>query len=156
MRKQGGFFEEIQHPTYGGRMVDLLVSADPAVTNRARTSAITRKAKLYGRYLGWAEGPLTADYPSGVIGIAGERVLAASTRSLRLHGFAPVAPAGEVGRLVGTQLAGGSYDDAAYLTVEEGAGLTTVLIPVEMKNIRRWIYSDEAELHKFLYRSAWL
>jgi hypothetical protein len=148
--------EEIVHSSYAQREIDLVVTTDSSVRKRDVAAAITRKGKLYSRYLTWAEGPLTADYPSGVLGIAGERVLAASVRAPALNGFAAVQPAGEVRQLLGLNLQGGSYDDAAYLTVETEGHLQAILVPFEMKNIRRWIYSDEVELHKFLYRSAWL
>lgn len=154
MRKHG-HLDEIKHRTHGGREVELLQLTDTAATKREIGQATGRKAKLYGRYLSWAEGPLTDDFPSGVLGVAGERILRASTR-IGLDGYAPVGPPGDVKQLLGFSLVGGSYDDAAYLTVEEGGRLLPIVVPFEMKNVRRWLYSDDPEVHKFLYRSAQL
>lgn len=156
--RREGEIDEIKHKTHGERVVDLIISTDPHIRKRDLTSAIGHKAKLYGRYQSWAQGPLTTDYPSGVIGLAGERVLSDSVRSPRLtgSGFAIDQPPGQVAHLLGHRVVGGAYDDAAYL-IDTGSGVArAILLPFEMKNGRGWLYSDNDEVHKFLYRSACL
>lgn len=145
----------VSHLTLGNREVELVRTGNTHRRQTALMAAIRRKAVLYGRYRAWAEGPLSTDYPSGVTGLAGERVLAQAIRS-NLNGIAPLQDEGEVRSILDLKLKGGSYDDAAALFAMNDGAVETVLLPFEMKNVRRWIYPDDPETHKFLYRSAYL
>jgi hypothetical protein len=59
---------------------------------------------------------------------------------------------------LGEEVEGGPLDAAFWIQVTNTVGLpvANVLCPVEVKNIRRWIYPSAHELHQLLHKSALL
>lgn len=112
--------------------------------------AAARKRLLSARYRGWAQG--TKRHPHGLIGPAGE----AAVREALRDAMQPMTPGfGEVGSLLGCKLQG-SIDTGGYLVTlsKEGLPMTPLSVPVEVKNIRSWIYPGSAELYQLLSKCA--
>jgi hypothetical protein len=125
---------------------------------RGRLTAIkraaARKRLLQGRYQAWASG--SAKVP-GVMGPAAERVLHESLSAAAPHGYRILRPeGGEVRELLGAPVPGGPLDNAAFFQPldDAGAPLPAVLLPIEAKNIRSWVYPRAPELHQVLYKAA--
>jgi hypothetical protein len=114
-----------------------------------------RKRLLQARYLGWTRA--TKERPSP-IGRGGEAVVHASLREAARAGvgYLVVQPeGGEVARLFGADIPGGPLDNAAYLTCLTPEGRPTlVTVPIEVKNVREWIYPTAAELFQLLDKAA--
>ncbi len=120
-------------------------------------TASKRKRRLHGRMEKWARP--TSRYPAGLLGEAGERVVRASLEAAALRGMRPVFPgAGEVAGLLGAPVRGGPLDSAAWADQldEHGRSTGSVLCPIEVKNIRHWLYPDQHELFQLLHKSALL
>jgi hypothetical protein len=108
-------------------------------------------------FLGWSRP--RPGYQHGLIGPAAERVLHASLLEAAPHGYRLTKPErGEVGFLLGRQVAGGRLDSAAFLQLvdKDGRAGATVVTPIEVKNIRHWIYPNSAELFQLLHKAALL
>jgi hypothetical protein len=120
-------------------------------------SAVKRKKRLHVRMQKWARA--TTRYPSGLMGEAGERVVRASLTDAAPHGTRPVNPGGgEVSSLLGEPVRGGPLDSAAWAEQldEHGRSTGSVLCPIEVKNIRHWIYPPHYELFQLLHKAALL
>lgn len=108
--------------------------------------AAARKRLLSARYRGWAQGSVR--HPQGLIGPAGEAAVRAGLRDT----MQPMSPGfGEVGSLLGFKLSG-SIDTGGYLVTVDHAGLPMkpLAVPVEVKNIRSWIYPSAPEVYQLL------
>lgn len=123
-----------------------------------RTTAIAkaaqRKRLLFARYLGWAQG--TAKQ-AGVIGAAAERSVHASL--LRSGTFQLTRPeGGNVREFLGVTVPIGALDNAAlYVPARpDGTPATPVAVPMEVKNLRDWIYPTSQELYQLLDKAAQL
>lgn len=148
--------EGTKHTTRGGAAIETF-----SLTNtRGRTTKIRhaagRKRLLGARYLGWATGSST--YPHGHIGPAGENTIRqAIIESGALSVLAPGA--GEVASALGLNLTStGTLDSGGFLPIldERGVPLGTVFVPIEVKNLRDWVYPQTAELYQLLDKSAQL
>lgn len=120
-------------------------------------TASKRKRRLHGRMERWARA--TPRYPAGLIGEAGERVVRASLDAAALRGMRPVFPGvGEVAGLLGAPVPGGPLDAAAWADQldEHGRSKGSVLCPIEVKNIRHWLYPNHHELFQLLHKTALL
>lgn len=112
--------------------------------------AAARKRLLSARYRGWAQG--TKRHPHGLIGPAGETAVRGALRDA----MQPISPGfGEVGSLLGHKLQG-SIDTGGYLVTlsAQGVPMTPLTVPVEVKNIRSWIYPGATELYQLLSKCA--
>lgn len=153
--RAAGKIEETTDTTRGQRSITVIHLDNPRgrriLTKVDRAAA--RKRLLYGRYRKWSDP--TAQYPRGMIGPAGERVVRASFRAVADRGFVPIDRAGsEVFEVLGVPLPG-PLDDAHYLTVEDERGMPTlVTLLVEVKNIRQWIYPDYPGVFQLLHKAA--
>ncbi|QOK22350.1 hypothetical protein IGS73_14865 [Janibacter indicus] len=121
--------------------------------SRTRTKidrAAARKRLLSARYKGWAQG--SKRHPHGLIGPAGEAAVRGGLRDT----MQPMAPAfGEVHTLLGFKLRG-SIDTGGYLVTVDGNGrpMTTLTVPVEVKNLRSWLYPTAQEVYQLLSKCA--
>jgi hypothetical protein len=110
---------------------------------------------LTARYNSWAAA--TAKYPQGLIGGAGERVVERSIEAAAPYGLRFAAErGGEVNFLLGGLVDGGPLDGAVWADVadENGQIRNSVLCPIEVKNVRHWIYPRHPELFQLLYKAA--
>ncbi len=106
---------------------------------------------LYARYLGWVEAQF--------IGRAGERVTHASLLAAAPAGYRLVQPGGgEIRQLFGSPVPRGPLDNAAYLQLVDAnhRPVGSAVLPVEVKNIRKWVYPDSNELYDILDKAAHL
>jgi hypothetical protein len=148
--------EEITSRTRGGGDVSVLALRDRRRRGTAFEIAARRKRLLHARYLGWtresAKGP-------NLIGAGGERLARASLEAAVAAGVgyrpAERGAQGQVTRLFGAPVAGGPLDDAAYLTTLDPQDLPlTVTLPIEVKNVRHWIYPNSWEPFQLLDKAA--
>jgi hypothetical protein len=143
--------------TRGGRSIPIFTPTDTRRRKRAIEDASARKRLLQTRYLSWASGSATGG--AGIIGPAGEAVVHASLRQAAPHGYTLVQPdRGEVHRLLNDDVPGGPLDNAAWLNPLDRNTFTptgqSFLVPIEVKNIRPWIYPTSRELHQLLHKAA--
>jgi hypothetical protein len=119
----------------------------------AQTAA--RKRLLHSRFIGWASGTAAS---AGIVGNAGEVVARAALRAAAPRGYLLVRPdgLGDVDEVLGAPVPGGSLDDAAFLTLlsDDGTPLPPYFVPVEVKNLREWIYPRTPELHQLLHKAS--
>lgn len=68
------------------------------------------------------------------------------------------AASGTVHSLFGRPIPGGSLDNAAYAhgLSSDRRPLPPVLLPIEVKNVRHWLYPHAAEVYQLLYKAACL
>jgi len=135
----------------------LMHPSDERGKKRMISEASKRKRRLHGRMDKWARP--TSRYPAGLIGEAGERVVRASLEAAALRGMRPVFPGGgEAAGLLGAPVPGGPLDAAAWADQldEHGRSTGSVLCPIEVKNIRHWLYPIHHELFQLLHKSALL
>lgn len=149
--------EFTKEETRGGSRVGCYHLANPRarriLTKVDRASA--RKRLLYARYRGW--GKAQDQYPSGLIGPAGERVVRSTFRAVADQGFTRTGRDSiEVPDLLGVDLRSlGTLDDARHLVVEDERGRPLpITVPVEVKNRRAWIYPRFDGLFQLLHKAA--
>lgn len=138
--------------TRGGGFQRVFVIADPS---KAATRVAGRKRLLLARYRTWATAG--RDWNPSPIGSALERVVHASLLETAPFGYRLLSPiVGEVRELLGSRVPGGPLDNAAWLTRLDGTGMPmrSVLIMVEAKNLREWIYPRTQELYQLLDKAA--
>jgi len=139
---RSGRIEEHQADTRGGREVTIIHTADVGRRRTAIAKASQRKRILLARYLGWAQG--TPSRP-GIIGPAAERVVHESLKETGT--FRLVNPSsGQVSNFLGCKI-DGPLDHAVIFTPMTAEGLPEhpVAVPIEVKNIRDWIYPSSQE-----------
>jgi hypothetical protein len=135
----------------------LLIPGDERGRKDAIRTASRRKRLLHGRMERWARA--TSAYPAGLIGEAGERVTHKSLAAAAVRGTRPVIPgAPQIATLLGQPVEGGALDSAAWADQldEHGRATESVLCPIEVKNIRHWIYPRSYELFQLLHKAALL
>jgi len=158
--KQGllaaGTIGEVTAQTRGGRIVTVLGLTNRYRRQRAFEIAAQRKRVLFARYLGW--GTATQERPN-LIGAAGERVTHASLLAAASHGYRLVRPeGGDVPNLFGQPVPIGPLDSIAHVQIIDDVGRPkeNVTLPIEVKNIRHWVYPDSSELYELLAKAALL
>jgi hypothetical protein len=136
--------------TRGGRELNTYHLPIGYGDKRAVERTAMRKRLLHTRWIGWGIGSVRV--PNGYIGEAGERVVRASLRSM----YYPVmANFGEVGHLFDGPVEGGAFDSAAWINPPHaGVPGALVLAPIEVKNLRHWLFPRSAEVHQLLYKAA--
>jgi hypothetical protein len=138
--------------TRGGGAIPVFVPTNQRRRTRAVADAVSRKRLLYARYLGWAQA--TKFRPS-LVGRAGERVVHNSLLAAASTGYRVDPSVGNVNRLLGGPIVGGSLDAAAHLlTIKNDVPGPTITLPIEVKNIREWVYPYAAELYQLLDKAA--
>lgn len=148
---------ELKAPTRGGHEVSVLHLADTNGISTHIDRAAARKRRLMATFQSWLN-PRSC-YPLGFVGAAGERVTHASLIVAAPHGLRLERPGGgEVSQLLGEEVEGGPLDSVFWVQVTNAVGLpvATVLCPVEVKNIRHWVYPNANELHQLLHKAALL
>lgn len=152
-----GTIESSTDTTRGGRSVTVWHPADLAGRARAVEDAAGRKRLLYARHQSWSSA--RRGHPSGLLGPAAENVVHASLVAAAPHGYRLANPnGGQVHHLLGDPVPGGPLDSAAFLQLMDGAGLpgATVVVPIEVKNVRSWIYPQATELFQLLHKASLL
>ncbi|MEX1100928.1 MAG: hypothetical protein WD739_11890 [Actinomycetota bacterium] len=123
------------------------------LTGRKRKveDAAARKRLLQARYLAWA-------VTLHILGPAGERATHASLlKAAPIAGYRVERPeGGPIGSLFGKKVVGGPLDDAVHLQLKNELGVPTgvVSVPIEVKNVREWIYPGSERLHQLLHKAA--
>lgn len=136
----------------GQRVVEVVHLAD----TRRRVTAIDRaaahKRALLSRFRSWAEG---TPHHRGLIGPAGEKVV---NDSLVQSGMIQLAMpgGGQVKVFLGHQLDGPLDNAGFYVPLRAGIPGAALAVPIEVKNIRDWIYPASDELHQLLDKAATL
>ena len=142
-------------PTRGGRRIDVFHLPVVVGRNATRISRVgARKRLLQARWTGWAMGD--ARYPSGLVGSAGEQVARDSLSASPPHLYAPVqANYGPVASVLGAAVVSGALDSAAWcFSRHEGLVGRPVLLPIEVKNLREWLFPDAPQVHQVLHKAA--
>lgn len=146
-----GVTRELSDITRGGRDIPYITLREVDRETEAIKEAAARKRLLQARYLSWA---VTLQ----LLGPAGENAAHAALMTVAPQaGYRVVRPeGGNVAGLFGQPVEGGPLDDAAHLQVVDNRGIGTgvVTVPIEVKNVREWIYADSARLHQLLYKAA--
>src|ERR1022692_1789673 len=148
---KSGLIVDLNIGTRGGRDVVIIHRTDIARRKTAVARAASRKRILTARYMGWAQG--TPSRP-GIIGPAAERVVHESLKESAT--FRLINPAGgQVSRFLGYTL-DGPLDHAVILTPisEDELPEAPVAVPIEVKNVRDWIYPSSQELYQLLDKAA--
>lgn len=153
-----GLIVRVEEVTRGGGTIAVFGLYNRRRRETAFDRAAGRKRLLQTRYLSWTRAA-PGRYPN-LIGDGGEFVahsslVAAATTGV---GYLLTKPAGgEIPRLFGHPVPGGSLDDAAHLTALTPDQIpTTFTVLVEVKNLRRWLYPQDHELFQLLDKAAQL
>ena len=142
-------------PTRGGSEVLVLQPADTRKRATKIERAAMRKRALTARFNSWASG--TSRYPQGLVGTAGERVVEESIKEASPYGLRFASPSGgQVNFLLGDVVAGGPLDGAVWADAADSDGgiISSTLCPIEVKNIRHWIYPRHWEIFQLLDKAA--
>jgi hypothetical protein len=137
--------------TRGQRRVTVMHRPLEPGTTRAILDAAARKRSIYGRYLSWASG--SPSRPS-ITSRAGERAVHESIREAGPEvGYAFGNPdTGETEDLFGMAVPFGPLDNGVrYFDFTEKREF---VLPIEVKNIRDWIYPADAVLHQLLAKAG--
>lgn len=156
-----GAIEQTTTTTRGGSAVGIWRPVPtPVGKKRLTEDAAARKRLLVARWHSWSRASRADNMPN-LIGIGGEAVVHQSLRQAAPFGYRLVQPTkGEVTTLFGEKVPGGSLDNAAWLTPMNTFTQTptgrTYLIPIEVKNLRGWLYPKHWEVHQLLHKAALL
>lgn len=151
-----GEVTETEEVTKGNHVVSVAHFADLSGKKAAFRDAARRKRALYARFLGWSQA--TSRFPRGLLGPGGERVVhrllieVAPEVGYRLE----KVQEGDVGVFLGEDVPGGPLDNVVHIPVADERGLIArgVVGLVEVKNVRGWIYREDARLYQLLYKAA--
>ena len=148
--------EEISSRTRGLTEQPIVALCDRTRRQTAFQKAAQRKRLLKAMYLTWTRGERGSKRPN-VIGQGGEILAHAALVSAASGGIGYMleqhGPTGVTSMLDFPLY--GPLDDGAYLTVRApGARFATIAIPIEVKNLRHWIYPASAELYQLLSKAA--
>jgi len=150
---KAGVIEKLDENTRGGQVVATYVMADP--TKSARRQA-GRKRLLHSRYLSWSRE--SNKWGAAPIPAALERVIQASLAEAAAYGYRLLRPqgGGEVTQIAGAPVPGGRIDNATFFTglTPGGMPIKTVLLAIEAKNIRQWVYPQTQELYQLLDKAV--
>jgi hypothetical protein len=137
-------------PTRGGSDVTLFHLT--GASGRRLEDVMARKRLLTARYYGWARGTRTRP---GRFGPAGEAAVRAAMLAAAPSGYTIDSPGGQVATLLGVPL-NGPLDAAAHYLTRDAAGLPgrVITVPVEVKNLRDWIYPSSGEIYQLLSKAA--
>lgn len=141
--------------TYRGREIGVLHLTDLKRRQTAFKKAAARKRQLAARFLGWASS--SQHFPGGAIGAGGEAVVHASLLAASHHGYRVLRPeGGDISSLLGAPVPGGPLDNAAFLQTLTPQGLPRplILVAVEVKNVRHWLYPPANEIYQLLSKAA--
>jgi hypothetical protein len=144
----------VEDPTRGGRRVAVYHLSDLRGRATAVRDTSARKRLLHGRFIGWASGTATS---AGLIGPAGEAVARAALRAAAPRGYLVLQPeSADIAEVLGAAVPGGPLDAAAFLTLlsDQGEPLPAYFVPIEVKNLREWLYPRTPEVHQLLYKAA--
>lgn len=149
-----GVIERVDEVTRGGGTVATFVLADPT---KSVQRIAGRKRLLDARYRSWTKAN-TEWGPAAPIPSALERVIHRSLSEAAPHGYRLLRPdGGEVRQIIpGQDVSGGPLDNAAYYLGygPDGMPASAVLLPIEAKNIREWVYPRTQELYQLLDKST--
>ena len=149
-----GVIHRVRERTRGGTREIATFSFDPDVKKARRAAA--RKRLLQARFLSWSLP--SSDWGNAPpVPAALERVVQASLLQAAPYGYRLARPeGGEVRTLLGSSVPGGSLDNAAFYTGLDahGSPTSTIVVPVEAKNLRQWVYPQTQELFQLLDKSA--
>ncbi len=157
--RAAGLVRRVQVVTRGGSKVAVFQpSPIPRGKTRAADEAAARKRLLVARHRSWSRG--TQHMPN-LIGAAGEAVVHRSLREAAPYGYRLIQPAqGEVRAIYGEPVPGGPLDNGAWLTpMDQQTQMptgSTFLVPIEVKNVRHWLYPWHWEIHQLLHKAAGL
>ncbi len=153
-----GRIEEVTAATVGGQRIGVIHLKDTQGIQTAVERASARKRSLSASFNSWATP--NRDRPGGLLGPAGETVV---HRSLRDAAPADAGylilgrEAGEVRKVFGKDVPGGPLDNAAFLqTLDAGGMPVSFFVPIEVKNVRHWMYPRSKEIHQLLHKAALL
>jgi hypothetical protein len=137
-------------PTRGGSDITLFHLA--GALGRHLDDVMARKRLLTARYYGWARGTRTRP---GRFGPAGEAAVQAAMLAAAPSGYTIDSPGGQVANLLGVPVLG-PLDAAAHYLTRDAAGLPgrVITVPVEVKNLRDWIYPSSGEIYQLLNKAA--
>lgn len=151
---QSGVLQSVSEPTRGSRTITVIGFRNRQGRETVFQEAAQRKRLLMARYLGWTEDRPKRRSP---VGHAGEIVSHGSLLDAAPNGYKLVQPEGSpIENLFGAPVPGGALDDAAYLQLVSDQGMPsgTVFVPIEVKNIREWLYPNGSELYQLLDKAA--
>jgi hypothetical protein len=154
LRDQGILATDVS-VTRGGSEVPILYRTDLPRTETKRERAAARKRLLYARHQSWARS--TPRLRQGLIGAGGEFVVHEGLLAASPLGFRLARPeGGGVSSLLGGPVPGGPLDNAAYLQTIDASGIPTtpVVLAVEVKNVRHWLYPSAVEIYQCLSKAA--
>lgn len=156
-----GHIQVVSEATRGGRQVPVIVPTNRHLRDTIIERTAARKRLLQVSFLKWskADGKIP-----NLIGEGGERVAhasliaAAGEAALRGIAYLPVNPGGgEVGHLFNKEVPVGPLDNASRLVLLDSNDVATaIMVLIEVKNIREWIYPRTAELYQLLTKAAQL
>ncbi len=137
-------------PTRGGSEVTILHLA--GASGRRFDDAAARKRILAARYYGWARGTRTRP---GRFGAAGEKAVRDALLAAAPSGYTIEKPGREVETLLGVPMIG-PLDAAAHYLVRDADGIPggVITVPIEVKNLRDWIYPSSREHYQLLSKAA--
>jgi len=142
-------------PARTGTAIELLHPGDDrGIRDRIRTAG-RHKRNLLSRVEVWARS--TSRYRQGLVGTAAERVVRRSIARVGTAGIRPLVEGDrEVATFLGAPIVGGPLDSAAWVDQLDHYGRAegSVLCPIEVKNVRHWLYSNAAELYQVLFKAA--
>ncbi|WP_231999077.1 hypothetical protein [Mycobacterium sp. 1081908.1] len=150
----GHVIERRVDATRGGQSVATYVLANPS---KAALRHAGRKRLLHRRFLSWSH-PVT-EWGAPPIPAALERVVHTSLTAAAPEGYRLLRPqGGEVATIAGAPVPGGRMDNAAFYTGMDTGGLPkpALLVAIEVKNVRQWIYPQTQELYQLLFKCAQL
>ncbi len=151
---RAGVIERHQEATRGGQVIATFLLADPSKADLRKAG---RKRLLHARFLSWSSS--VNEWGAAPIPAALERVVHGSLLRATPDGYRPLRPeGGEVGIIAGAPVPGGKMDNAAFYTglTPGGHPQPTVLVTIEFKNVRQWIYPQPQELYQLLFKSVHL
>lgn len=146
-----GTIESLREVTKGGSTVVTFMLAEPT---KAVLRIAARKRLLDARYRSWSKD---GEWGAAPIPVALERVIHNSLLSAAPHGYRLLRPeGGEVRQIAGQAVPGGPVDNAVFYTPIGADGLpgAAILLPIEAKNLRQWVYPRTQELYQLLEKGA--
>jgi len=155
LARKGAITEQVQ-VTRGSHTVSVLIPTVQSGQNTRTERAARRKRALQARYLSWTRGNASE---AARIGPAGELMVHSSLLEAASSGYR-LLPKGATGvtTVFGSAVPVGPLDDAALLITTDSQGIPgpTLLVVVEVKNVRSWVYPSSSEVYQLLEKAALL
>jgi hypothetical protein len=153
-----GRIVEVSAATVGGQRIGVIHLKDTRGIQTAVERASAHKRSLSASFNAWATP--NRDRPGGLLGPAGEAVVHHSLRDAASSGAGYLLlgrEGSEVRSVFGEDVPGGPLDDAAFLqTLDPGGMPLSFFVPIEVKNVRHWMYPRSKEIHQLLHKAALL